>query len=118
MADASKIDALFRVSLLLQQDRAGNAADLAEALGVTKRTVHRYLETLRSIGVPVFFDEGAGRYRVSREFFLPPIHLNATEAVALLALVEQVAGREQVPLTRPAYLAREGPGPAGREAAA
>lgn len=107
MSDCSKIDSLLRLILLLQQDRAGNAAALADTLGVTRRTVHRYLETLRDIGVPWYFDEEASRYRVGREFFLPPIHLDPAEALALLSLAEQIGGREQVPLTRPALLAAE-----------
>ena len=43
MSEGGKLTAMLRVILLLQEDRAGNASDLAATLGVTNRSVHRYL---------------------------------------------------------------------------
>lgn len=107
MADSCKIDSLLRLIVLMQQDRAGNASDLARTLGVVNRTVHRYLETLRELGVPWYFDDETKRYRISREFFLPPLQLTAGEALALLALGRNLGGSEQIALTAPAARAVE-----------
>jgi predicted DNA-binding transcriptional regulator YafY len=107
LAETSKIHHLLRLILLLQQDRAGNAGQLAESLGVVQRTVYRYIDALKEMDLPIRYDASERRYRLGREYFLPPVHLTPSESLALLALVEQVAGSEQVPLTRPAMLAIE-----------
>ncbi|KAA9010682.1 HTH domain-containing protein [Histidinibacterium aquaticum] len=67
------------------------AADLAEALGVTVRTVYRDIDTLREAGVPVTGTRGTG-YSVRESVSLPPLHLTSEEMEALqvgLAAVSQ-----------------------------
>ena len=107
MSGESKIDRLVRLILLLQQDAAGNALDLARRFGVDRRTIHRYFEDLSGLDVPWYFDEDAQRYRMHNQFFLPPTQLTTAESLSLIALVEQVAGHGQIPLTQPAQLAVE-----------
>ncbi len=107
MTELSKLDSLLRLILLLQQDQAGNANQLAQTLGVVNRTVHRYLEALRELGVPWYFDDETKRYRISKEFFLPPVQLTAGEALAVLALCRNIGGSEQIALTGPAARAVE-----------
>lgn len=41
-----------------------DAAALAEELGCSKRTVHRFLQTLSMAGVPWYFDEKIRAYKV------------------------------------------------------
>jgi predicted DNA-binding transcriptional regulator YafY len=106
-ADYSKIHRLLRLLMHMQQGRAGNAEALASDLGVTERTVYRDLAVLTDLGVPHYFDEEAGGYRIRRDFFLPPMHLTSGEALALLALVEGVGRTEQIALTGPAVAAIE-----------
>jgi len=91
----------------MQQGDAGNAAALADALGVTERTVYRDLEVLVDLGVPCHFDEAAGGYRVRRDFFLPPVQLTACEALAVITLCDGVGGGDQIALTGPASQAVE-----------
>lgn len=106
-ADCTKLDLLFRLVTLLHSGHAGNAAQLAKRLGVSERTVFRYLESLKSLGVPCCFDDQTGSHRIRKDFFLPPLHLTASETLALSCLVEQVAGSEQIALTGPAARALE-----------
>lgn len=106
-ANATKLQQLFRLVIMMQSGDAGNAAQLAEQFGVSERTIYRYLEDLKDVGVPCYFDEHAGTYRIRRDFFLPPLSLTAGETLALTCLVEQIAGSEQIALTGPAARAVE-----------
>ncbi len=104
---STKINRLLRLILLLQQDEGESAAGIARKLKVTRRTIHRYFQDLTSLNVPWYYDEVGKRYRIGKDFFLPPLHLTAVESLALVALVEKIAGEEQIPLTKPAASAVE-----------
>lgn len=106
-ADYSKVHRLMRLLTLMQSAEAGNAGELAQALSVSQRTIYRDLEILTELGIPCYFDEAYGGYRVRKDFFLPPMQLAAGEALALLALVGRVACDEQIALTGPAAQAME-----------
>jgi predicted DNA-binding transcriptional regulator YafY len=106
-ADYSKVHRLLRLLTLMQQNISGNALMLAATLGVAERTVYRDLEILTDLGIPCYFDEDAGGYRIRRDFFLPPVQLTASEALALTTLAEQLGGGEQIALTTPASTAIE-----------
>src|SRR5215468_3851013 len=76
-----------RVLALLErvQERPGlTAPQLAEELGVSERTVRRYVTTLQDMGIPV--EAGRGRYgghRLQPGFRMPPLMLTTDEAVAV-----------------------------------
>ncbi|MEX2672875.1 MAG: WYL domain-containing protein [Phycisphaeraceae bacterium] len=103
----TKVHRLLRLLTLMQQGDAGNAAVLAGQLGVAERTVYRDLAVLTDLGVPHYFDDEDGRYRVRKEFFLPPVQLNAAESLALLCLANGIGGDEQIALTGAASRAME-----------
>jgi len=103
----TKLQCLFRLVTLLQTGDGGNAAHLAAKFNVVPRTIYRYLHDLNELGVPCYFDEEADCYRIRKDFFLPPLHLTASETLALTFLVERVAGQEQIALTGPAAQALE-----------
>lgn len=66
------------------------------------RTIYRDVKKLVAVGVPIEHDDASGGYRVSGEFFLPPVQLSSEEAIALAVLCEEVAGREQIGFLSPA----------------
>lgn len=67
---------------LLQVYRQLSAADIAERLEVSPRTVRRYITGLQEMGIPVEADRGpAGGYRIRRGFKLPPLMLTNDEAL-------------------------------------
>ena len=67
---------------LLQVYRQLSAADIAERLEVSPRTVRRYITGLQDMGIPVEADRGpAGGYRLRRGFKLPPLMLTNDEAL-------------------------------------
>ena len=70
---------------------------MAEACGVSRRTIFRDLETLREAGVPVEFDREEERYSIASDYFLPPTNFTTQEALALMALAGQVSTGAQLP---------------------
>jgi predicted DNA-binding transcriptional regulator YafY len=75
------------VSLLYSQ--AGySVTELARQLGVSTRTVYRYIEVLRTVGIPVQFDERKSGYVISPQFRLKVSQLTEDE-LALLILAAQ-----------------------------
>ena len=81
-----RIYRLFRLVTLLQSGHHYTAAELAEALEVSRRTVFRDLKALELARVPYYFDTDAGTYRLGEGFFLPAVTLTLPEALAVLAL--------------------------------
>lgn len=69
---------------LLQTHRWWRAAELAERLEITERTVRRDVDRLRELGYPVDATTGKyGGYRLATGANLPPLVLDDDEAVAV-----------------------------------
>ncbi|MGK3952983.1 helix-turn-helix transcriptional regulator [Microbacterium sp. I2] len=69
---------------LLQAHRWWRAAELAERLEVTERTVRRDIDRLRDLGYPVDAITGKyGGYRLAAGSHVPPLVLDDDEAVAV-----------------------------------
>jgi predicted DNA-binding transcriptional regulator YafY len=87
---------LLQLVMLLRARRSTTAAALAEDLGVSVRTVYRYVRELEDAGVPIEGEAGVG-YRLGRGFELPPMVLSVDEIEALalgIRMVEQQADAE------------------------
>jgi predicted DNA-binding transcriptional regulator YafY len=75
---------LLRLLVLLSARASWTAADLAERLEVTERTVRRDMTRLRSLGYPVTGSSGPyGGYALGAGGHLPPLVLDDDEAVAV-----------------------------------
>ena len=75
---------LLELLSLLQARRDWAGPELAERLGVGARTIRRDVERLRALGYPVEARRGvAGGYRLAAGASLPPLLLDAGEAVAV-----------------------------------
>jgi len=77
-------------------------ATLAAEMGCTQRTIFRDLNHLKDSGIPISYDSATKQYAMAGHFHMPPVQLTLDESLALLALCEHVAGREQIPFLRPA----------------
>ncbi|HHO52874.1 MAG TPA: YafY family transcriptional regulator [Deltaproteobacteria bacterium] len=75
-------DRLFRLVQLLRRDPITTAAQLAEELGVSVRTIYRDIRALERSGVPVEGEAGVG-YRLNPGQQLPPITFTTPELEAL-----------------------------------
>ncbi|HEX8347212.1 MAG TPA: YafY family protein [Actinoplanes sp.] len=84
---------LLRLLSLLQSRREWTGPELAQRLGVSRRTVRNDVERLRSLGYPVEATRGsAGGYRLGAGAQLPPLLLDDDEAVAVVVGLRAVAG--------------------------
>jgi predicted DNA-binding transcriptional regulator YafY len=72
---------LLRLLSLLQTRPDWSAAELAERLGVSARTIRRDIERLRDLDYPVHATRGVAGYRLGAGAALPPLLLNDEEAV-------------------------------------
>lgn len=94
----SRVERLESLKLLLAERDYTTANDLAEDLGVSLRTLHRDLATLRDLGVPVggLAGRGGGVF-LERGWSLGRVHLNEREAMGLLLSIA-IAERTGSPL--------------------
>lgn len=75
---------LLTLILLLQNRPNQKAGELAHELGVSVRTLHRYIELLDEMGIPVYTERGPyGGFSLVRGYKMPPLIFNAEEAVAV-----------------------------------
>ncbi|MDQ3655667.1 MAG: HTH domain-containing protein, partial [Chloroflexota bacterium] len=83
--EATKPASRILAMLELLQDRPGmSGPDLAEALGVTTRTIRRYVATLQDMGIPVEPNAGRiGGYWLRPGYRMPPLMFSAEEAIGL-----------------------------------
>lgn len=80
-----RFDRLFGILLFLRSKPSLTAAELARQFAVSTRTIHRDLETLSTLGVPLYAERGRqGGVRLLPGYFLPPLMFTQQEAIALL----------------------------------
>jgi predicted DNA-binding transcriptional regulator YafY len=96
-----RIHRLLRLITMMQSGTVRTAAELADELDISRRTLFRDLRTLSDAGIPYTHDPERG-YRISPEFFLPPVNLKVTEALGLMLLAKTAARHSMQPFFRPA----------------
>jgi predicted DNA-binding transcriptional regulator YafY len=75
---------LITLMMLLQRRPSQKAAELGAQLGVSVRTVQRYIAMLDEMGIPIYAERGPyGGYSLVRGFRMPPLVLAPEEAVAI-----------------------------------
>lgn len=84
-ATSERIDRLEQLKGLLKDREHAVAADLAEELGVSLRTLSRDLSLLRAQGLPIDSDRGrGGGLRLDRSWSIGRLHLSEAEAIDIL----------------------------------
>jgi len=78
-----RAERLFQIVQLLRRRRVTTAAQIAERLEVSERTVYRDIRDLSLSGVPVLGEAGVG-YRLGGGFDLPPMMFTVDEIQALV----------------------------------
>jgi proteasome accessory factor B len=97
----SRIRRLLQLIHLLQAGRQYNTESLALACSVSRRTVFRDLETLRSAGLPVLYDENVQRYHLPANYLLPAASLSPEEALSLIVLCHDLSAELPAPFFKP-----------------
>lgn len=87
---------LITLIFLMQNQPNQKASELAEKLGVSLRTVHRYFGMLEEMGIPLYSERGPhGGFSLVRGYKMPPLVLTLEEAVAIVlgtGMVEEMWG--------------------------
>jgi predicted DNA-binding transcriptional regulator YafY len=84
---------LLELLELLQSQTLTTGAEIADRLGIDRRTVRRYVAALQELGIPVEGQRGVGGgYRIRPGYRLPPLMLDDDEAV-VVALGVVAAGQ-------------------------
>jgi predicted DNA-binding transcriptional regulator YafY len=86
-----KFDSMMIILNQIDEGAQVTVQSLKQELGVSERTVHRYLETLQLSGVPIFFDRRRERYAFPEGYSLKKPGLDPEESLAL-ALAKKAVG--------------------------
>ena len=78
-----RADRLFQIIGILSRRRFATAAQIAETLEVSTRTVYRDVLDLMASGVPILGEAGVG-YQLDPSYRLPPLMFNEPEVEALV----------------------------------
>lgn len=97
-----RVTRLLQLLGILQGGKTYNVTGLAQACGVSRRTIFRDLDVLREAGVPLVFNEELGHYYLNGRNFLPPTNFTAEEALALMVLCHELGGTSPLPFLAPA----------------
>jgi predicted DNA-binding transcriptional regulator YafY len=82
---------LISIILMLQSRGTLKANELAEELGVSERTIHRYMGMLDEMGIPIYSERGPyGGFSLVRGYKLPPLVFTPEEATVLYLGAELV----------------------------
>jgi predicted DNA-binding transcriptional regulator YafY len=78
-----RADRLFRLVQLLRARRFATGEQIADELGVSKRTIYRDVADLQGSGVPIRGEAGVG-YRLERGYELAPLIFTSDELAGLV----------------------------------
>ncbi|OIN65552.1 transcriptional regulator [Exiguobacterium sp. KRL4] len=88
----------LKVMRLLNRQQLLTARELADACGVSLRTIQRDLLELEANGYPIYSERGpAGGYRVLPNRLLPPLALREQEAITLFLMLDWVGQIPDLP---------------------
>lgn len=93
----TRVHRLLRLVNVIQSRRGLKMADLVRLCEMHERTIYRDIETLNASGVPCSFDRESDGYRLAPGFFMPPIEVTFEEAMAVVALLDDVGDGAQIP---------------------
>ncbi|MBK5003652.1 helix-turn-helix transcriptional regulator [Pseudomonas sp. S32] len=85
-----KADRLFQLVNLIRVHQPISAERLAERMGVSVRSVYRYVDDVSVSGIPIYGTPGIG-YALDADFEMPPLTLNRLEVDALMLGMEMLA---------------------------
>jgi predicted DNA-binding transcriptional regulator YafY len=80
-----RFDRILGILLFLRSKQSVSSSKLARHFEVSVRTIYRDLDTLSTLGVPLYTERGRqGGVRLLQGYFLPPLMFTQSEAIALL----------------------------------
>lgn len=85
-----KADKLFQLTNLIRVKQPITADKIADELGVSVRTVYRYIDDISVSGIPIYGTKGIG-YQLHDNYELPPLNLTEKEIDALMLGIKMVS---------------------------
>ncbi|MCP1456949.1 helix-turn-helix transcriptional regulator [Pseudomonas kilonensis] len=85
-----KADRLFQLVNLIRVHQPISAERLASRIGVSVRSIYRYIDDLSFSGIPIYGTAGVG-YALDADFEMPPLTLNRLELDALMLGMEMLS---------------------------
>lgn len=103
-----RFDRILGILLFLRGGKSISASELARRFEVSPRTVYRDLETLSSLGVPLYAERGReGGFQLLEGYFLPPLMFSQSEAIALLLGMNLQKNLQATPFPKELVLAEQ-----------
>lgn len=85
----SKISNLLEIMMIIQYKGLTTASELAQSLGVDKKTVYRYINSLSKANIPIYTKKGRyGGFYIDKNFYMKSANLSEKELDALLMASE------------------------------
>lgn len=85
-----KAERLFQLVNLIRAHQPISAEQLAQRIGVSVRSIYRYIDDLSLSGIPLYGEPGRG-YALQADFELAPLTLSQDEIAALMLGVEMLS---------------------------
>jgi len=94
--------------LIALQQKPETAQRLADKFEVNKRTILRDMQALSEMGIPLYATSGpTGGFRLMEGFQLPPLQLDASEALAVLFALHSLAKLADTPFKQARWTAMD-----------
>lgn len=93
----SRVSRIIQILTALQSGQHYSVNDLANILGIGRRTIFRDLKDIQNAGIPCYYDKQAQGYTIDPEFFMATPGLSAKESFGLLLLVHKSGNRTFLP---------------------
>ncbi len=96
MALSYKLETMIKILNKINRGDKVNAKSLADDFRVTRRTMERYIETLRHAGVPIQYDRSRGCYVFGEGYSLRKADLNEEETLVFAlakSMLKQFGGK-------------------------
>jgi hypothetical protein len=93
----TRLQRVLTVLSFIQSGVRLNAGNLANDLGVSRRTIFRDVNLLRDAGIPIFFDEEWDSYRIDPNYRMPRLGTFSDKEIALLVLAAQTSSLNDSP---------------------
>ena len=93
---ACRLRRLLTILKLVQTGRA-TPDSLARECGLSRRSIFRDIEVLRTAGIPLVFNEEQRRYDLAQDFFLKSPHFTPAEALDVITLAYEIGDQSQFP---------------------
>lgn len=101
MPRGERFGRLLKILIAIEANPCLTPKDLALRCEVSTRTIYRDIEALELAGVPIYYQRTPPKgYKLTNNFFLPPVSLNVLEAISLGVVGHSLANQQGIPYSQ------------------